>query len=231
MDWNNVSWWEVLSAFREADWRQRPQPLHEFLQPNRFSLPKTRAKWSSRAKNNAFYYHVNYIFILTVILASLCLQRPKAAAAVAFAALAVATLNDTFTASLLGGASTAAAFMARRSGMRLQWRLSRGAAGSTAPTSLGHSLPGGRGGNRSGRFQQFLQRALSAAITALAIFLTVRTGAVVRMAAGVVAGAAIILVHATFRSPNLKARLGSARDEFRALWRGYQEIDTIDYTV
>lgn len=25
-------------------------------------------------------------------------------------------------------------------------------------------------------------------------------------------------VHATFRSPNLKARLGNAREEFRALW-------------
>lgn len=32
------------------------------------------------------------------------------------------------------------------------------------------------------------------------------------------AGAAITSAHATFRSPNLKARLGSARDEFRALW-------------
>jgi hypothetical protein len=32
------------------------------------------------------------------------------------------------------------------------------------------------------------------------------------------AGTALPLVHATFRSPNLKTRLASAREEFRAVW-------------
>lgn len=31
------------------------------------------------------------------------------------------------------------------------------------------------------------------------------------------------LVHASLRSPNLKARLSSYREEFRAVWRGYSE--------
>ena len=41
-------------------------------------------------------------------------------------------------------------------------------------------------------------------------------------------------MHATFRSPNLKCRLGSAQDEFRTLWRGMQQQDAegiIDYTL
>ena len=31
------------------------------------------------------------------------------------------------------------------------------------------------------------------------------------------------LGHASLRSPNLKARLSSYREEFRAVWRGYSE--------
>jgi len=38
--------------------------------------------------------------------------------------------------------------------------------------------------------------------------------------------ATVILVHASMRTPNLKARLASAREEFRAVWRGYN-----DYTI
>lgn len=34
----------------------------------------------------------------------------------------------------------------------------------------------------------------------------------------------LILLHATFRSPNLKARLSSVNEEFRAVWRGYNEL-------
>ena len=38
-----------------------------------------------------------------------------------------------------------------------------------------------------------------------------------------IVGAGICL-HATFRSPNLKARLNSYREEFRAVWRGYSDV-------
>ena len=38
--------------------------------------------------------------------------------------------------------------------------------------------------------------------------------------------AAVILAHASMRTPNLKTRLASAREEFRAVWRGYN-----DYTI
>jgi hypothetical protein len=34
----------------------------------------------------------------------------------------------------------------------------------------------------------------------------------------------LVLLHATFRSPNLKARLSSVNEEFRAVWRGYNEL-------
>ena len=41
----------------------------------------------------------------------------------------------------------------------------------------------------------------------------------------------MVLLHAVFRMPNLKARMASARQEFRAVWRGYQTDLSHDYTL
>jgi hypothetical protein len=32
------------------------------------------------------------------------------------------------------------------------------------------------------------------------------------------------ILHASFRTPNLKARLNTFREEFRAVWRNYSEL-------
>lgn len=40
-----------------------------------------------------------------------------------------------------------------------------------------------------------------------------------------------MLLHAVFRAPNLKSRMASARQEFRAVWRGYQTDFGHDYTL
>jgi PRA1 family protein 3 len=32
------------------------------------------------------------------------------------------------------------------------------------------------------------------------------------------------VLHASFRKPNLKARLNTFREEFRAVWRNYSEL-------
>lgn len=45
------------------------------------------------------------------------------------------------------------------------------------------------------------------------------------------AGDGAVLLHAVFRAPNLKARMASARQEFRAVWRGYQTDFSHDYTL
>lgn len=47
-----------------------------------------------------------------------------------------------------------------------------------------------------------------------------------------IAGDGALLAHATFRVPNLKARMASARQEFRAQWRGLAQSDFgHDYTL
>lgn len=40
----------------QVEWRQAPRPLTEFLQPSRFTLPRSQKKWSARVKNSAYYY-------------------------------------------------------------------------------------------------------------------------------------------------------------------------------
>ncbi|KAI8474089.1 MAG: hypothetical protein J3K34DRAFT_518404, partial [Monoraphidium minutum] len=91
--------------------------------------------------------------------------------------------------------------------------------------------PGGRrakGGNIL-----FLRRPLFVALAGGgALYLTHRGGAWLALLGGLLLGVALPLVHATFRSPNLKARLASAREEFRAVWRGYQaDLSSHDYTL
>jgi hypothetical protein len=43
---------------------------------------------------------------------------------------------------------------------------------------------------------------------------------------------AVVTAHACVRAPNLKARLSSAREEFRAVWRGQQMASSVrDYAL
>jgi hypothetical protein len=50
------------------------------------------------------------------------------------------------------------------------------------------------------------------------------TGALRTVFGTLALAAALVLLHATFRSPNLKARLSSVNEEFRAVWRGYNDL-------
>jgi hypothetical protein len=52
MDWSNVTAEELVDALKEVEWATPPRPLLEFFQ--KFTTPKTRAKWSARLKCN-FY--------------------------------------------------------------------------------------------------------------------------------------------------------------------------------
>ena len=63
-------------------------------------------------------------------------------------------------------------------------------------------------------------------LTAASAALAYLTGAITTVLGALFLAAAVILTHASMRTPNLKARLASAREEFRAVWRGYN-----DYTI
>ena len=62
---------------------------------------------------------------------------------------------------------------------------------------------------------------------AASVFLVIKTSALVSLLMSYAVGIALISLHASMRSPNLKARLENAQQEFRAAWRG----QTPDYTL
>jgi hypothetical protein len=65
----------------------------------------------------------------------------------------------------------------------------------------------------------FLKRPLFIAAAAVAAALCVYRGrGVFALLAALIIGIGLPLAHASLRSPNLKARLASAREEFRAVW-------------
>lgn len=50
------------------------------------------------------------------------------------------------------------------------------------------------------------------------------TGALLSVLWAFAIGLLATLLHASFRTPNLKARLNTFREEFRAVWRNYSEL-------
>lgn len=69
-------------------------------------------------------------------------------------------------------------------------------------------------------------RGLCVLLMALVGLLLVQRGrGVLRWLLGVAAGWGVVVLHASVRNPNLKARLSNARDEFRAVWRNAQFHD------
>ena len=57
----------------------------------------------------------------------------------------------------------------------------------------------------------------------LGLLLLWRGSALWRLVLGLAVGWAVVIAHAFLRTPNLKVRLASAREEFRATFRGYQQ--------
>jgi len=64
------------------------------------------------------------------------------------------------------------------------------------------------------------------ALVFAACFVTYLSSAVSALVWATIWGVAIVFAHASLRTHNLKARMTSAREEFRAVWRS-----TTDYTL
>ncbi len=67
------------------------------------------------------------------------------------------------------------------------------------------------------------RRAVVACMYLASALLVFWTGALRTIGKTLALSLGAVLLHATFRSPNLKARLNSYNEEFRAVWRGYAE--------
>ncbi|KAJ9545216.1 hypothetical protein OSB04_024923 [Centaurea solstitialis] len=216
MDWGTVTTEDLIEALREVDWSSPPRPLNEFF--SRFTVPRSSNKWNSRLKCNLYYYRTNYFIMIVFILVLNfvnCrigfLWRPLAIFAAMLTALTVAFLNDSFA----GTFSEKVTRTVRRVSPHL-------AAKMRPPLT-----PVIRGRPSSKRTIYICGRprwVFVSLFSAASFILWFVSCGLLTLLWALLIGLLGTVLHASFRTPNLKARLNTFREEFRAVWRNYSEL-------
>lgn len=212
MDWGNVTTDELLDALREAEWNTRPRPLVECFA--KFAPPTTASKLVSRLKCNAYFYRTNYVMLLVACFVFAFVRNPLALLACALLVLGALLCNDSFAQALSDRVTRAVrkAYPPAAAWMRRNQSAS--------------SAPGGRpyaGRARTVLVCGFPRKAVVAGVAGVGVFLAWTTRAASTVMWTLVTDVVLTLLHASLRVPNLKARISSYREEFRAVWRGYSE--------
>ncbi|XP_024981610.1 PRA1 family protein A1-like [Cynara cardunculus var. scolymus] len=209
MDWGTVTTEDLIEALREVDWSSPPRPLNEFF--SRFTVPRSSNKWNSRLKCNLYYYRTNYFIMIVLILGLGFLWRPLAIFAAMLTALTVAFLNDSFA----GTFSEKVTRTVRRVSPHL-------AAKMRPPLT-----PVIRGRPSSKRAIYICGRprwVFVSLFSAASFILWFVSCGLLTLLWALTIGLLGTVLHASFRTPNLKARLNTFREEFRAVWRNYSEL-------
>lgn len=209
MDWGNVTAEDLMDALREVDWSVPPRPLPEFF--SRFTVPRSYAKWSSRLKCNLYYYRTNYFIMIVVILALGFLRRPLAIIAALLTTLSIAFLNDSFAGTFSEKVT--------RSVRQFSPHLAAKMRPSLTPVIRGRPSAK-RAVHVCGQPRWVFVLIFSSA----SLVLWYLSCGLLSVLWALLIGLSATLLHASFRTPNLKARLNTFREEFRAVWRNYSEL-------
>ncbi|CAF1696198.1 hypothetical protein HID58_050052 [Brassica napus] len=209
MDWGSVTAEDLVDALREVDWSSPPRPLSEFF--SRFTVPKSLAKWDSRLKCNLYYYRTNYFIMIVFILGLGFLTRPLAILSAFLTAVTVAFLNDSFAGSFSEKATRTIRSFSPQLAAKMRPPL--------APVIRG------RPSAKRAIYICGQPRWVFVLISSLVSFaLWYISCGLFTVSLALLIGLLATILHATLRTPNLKARLNTFREEFRAVWRNYSEI-------
>ncbi|XP_050214774.1 PRA1 family protein A1-like isoform X2 [Mercurialis annua] len=209
MDWGNVTAEDLIDALREVDWSSPPRPLSEFF--SRFTLPRSSSKWNSRLKCNLYYYRTNYFIMIILILGIGFIRRPLAIAAAILTALTVAFLNDSFAGTFSEKAT--------RTVRQLYPHLAAKMRPPHTPVLRG------RPSAKRAIYICGRPRWVFVLIFSIASFsLWYASCGLLTVLWALAIGLLATILHASLRTPNLKARLNTFREEFRAVWRNYSEL-------
>ncbi|KAK3406925.1 PRA1 family protein A1 [Eucalyptus grandis] len=209
MDWGNVTAEDLMDALREVDWSLPPRPLPEFF--SRFTVPRSYAKWSSRLKCNLYYYRTNYFIMIVVILALGFLRRPLAIIAALLTTLSIAFLNDSFA----GTFSEKVTRSVRQFSPHLAAKMR---------PSLTPVIRGRPSAKRTVHVCGQPRWVFVLIFSSASLVLWYLSCGLLTVLWALLIGLSATLLHASFRTPNLKARLNTFREEFRAVWRNYSEL-------
>ncbi|KAK9158888.1 hypothetical protein Scep_005462 [Stephania cephalantha] len=209
MDWGSVTAEDLMDALREVDWSSPPRPLTEFF--SRFTIPRSYSKWNSRLKCNLYYYRTNYFILIIFVLGMGFLRRPLAIVAAMLTAISIAFLNDSFAVTF------------NEKVTRTVRRFSPHLAAKLRPPIA----PVIRGRPSTKRAIHICGKPRWMFVTVFSIasgILWFTSCNLLTVLWALVIGLLATVLHASFRTPNLKARLNTFREEFRAVWRNYSEL-------
>ncbi|CAI0427328.1 unnamed protein product [Linum tenue] len=209
MEWGNVTAEDLIDALREVDWSSPPRPLAEFF--SRFTVPKSSAAWNSRLKCNLYYYRTNYFIMIVLILGLGFLRRPLSIVAALSTALCFAFLNDSFA----GTFSEKVTRTVRQFSPHL-------AAKMRPPFTP--VIRGRRSAKRSIYICGQPRSAFVAAASLVSFFLWYVSCGLLTLSWALAIGLLATIIHASSRTPNLKARLNTFREEFRHVWRNHNVL-------
>ena len=208
MDWANVTGEDLIDALRQVDWKARPRPLAEMVR--KFSIPTKSKKWTSRLKCNVYYYRANYFLMLLMAYLVNFYRNPLQLLGLLGLAGTLLCLNDNF-ATLMND--------------RLM-RVIRKISPSTAVKLRSLARPTGGRLDKSLYICGFKRKYTVLFLGLLSCWLMYWTSALTSLLWTTLMGVSLIGAHASLRTHNLKAKMASAREEFRAVWRG-----GMDYTL
>lgn len=209
MDWGNVTAEDLIDALREVDWSSPPRPVSEFF--SRFTVPRSYNKWNSRVKCNLYYYRTNYFIMIMFFLGMGFLRKPVAIIAAVLTALSIAFLNDSFAVTFNEKVT--------RTIRQFSPRLAAKMRPPVAPVLRGR--PSSRRAIHICGQPRWVFVLIFSAASCILWFTSCNLLTLLwALAIGLIA----TLLHASFRTPNLKARLNTFREEFRAVWRNYSEL-------
>ncbi|KAJ6726996.1 PRA1 PROTEIN [Salix purpurea] len=209
MDWGNVTAEDLIGALKEVDWTSPPRPANEFF--SKFVIPRSYSKWSSRLKCNLYYYRTNYFILILLVLGVACILRPLAILATALSALSIAFLNDSF----------AATFSERVT--RTVRKFSPHLAAKMRPPHM--PVLRGRPSAKKSAYIFGRPRLLFVLLFSAASFVLWYTSdSLLYVSWALITGLLVLALHASFKTPNLKARLNTFREEFREVWRNYSDL-------
>ncbi|KAJ4819657.1 PRA1 family protein [Rhynchospora pubera] len=209
MDWGSVTTEDLIDALREVDWSAPPRPISEFF--SRFTTPKSLSKWKSRLKCNLYYYRTNYFIIIVFILGMGFLRKPLAILAAFLTGLSIALLNDSFAVAF----SEKVTRTIRQFSPHLAAKLRPPA----APV-----VRGKRTTKRAIHICGQPRMVFVALFASVGCVLWFTSNSLLTVLWALLIALLTTLIHASFRVPNLKARLSTFREEFRSAWRNYGEF-------
>ncbi|XP_043817071.1 PRA1 family protein A3, partial [Manihot esculenta] len=156
-------------------------------------------------------YRTNYFILIVFVLGVACLTRPMAILAAALTALSFAFLNDSFAATFSEKVT------------RTVRKFSPHLAAKMRPPHM--PVIRGRPSSKKSVYICGQPRGVFVFLFSAASFILCFTSGTllfVLWAFGI--GLLVTVLHASVKTPNLKARLNTFREEFRAVWRNYSEL-------